>query len=100
MVAPTTASPSPWRRAAATELSTPPDGAFATRLRTTEHPRQLPHLGDDAGHDLRGPVDVGFGALVTQTEPHRAERELARHADSQQNVRWLDRTGGARRATR
>ncbi len=62
--------------------------------------RQLPHLGDDTGHDLRGAVDVGFGALVAQAEPHRAERELARHANSEQNVRRLHRTGGAGGAAR
>jgi hypothetical protein len=45
-------------RAAATELSTPPDIATRTFLRTAEHHRKLAHPGDDSGKRGGDALDI------------------------------------------
>src|SRR5688572_20808005 len=100
MVAPTTSYPCSTRRAAATELSTPPDMATSTFSRTAEDSRELAHLLDDRGEDLGGPLDVGPGGAVPEAEADGAERELPRHPHGGEHVRRLDRPRGAGRASR
>src|SRR5688572_12494135 len=95
-----TSCPSRTRRAAATELSTPPDIATRTRLRTAEHRGELADLLDHLGEDLRDPRDVGGGALVPEGETKSAQREIARDAHRRHHVRRLHRSGGTRAAAR
>src|SRR6478609_5407250 len=89
-----TSYPCSTRRAAATELSTPPDIATRTRLRTPEHHRELADLLHDLREDLRHPGDVGGGALMAEGEAEGAQRDLARDAHGLHDMRWLDRAGG------
>src|ERR1041384_2422360 len=96
MVAPTTSWPSSTRRAAATELSTPPDIATRTRLRTSQHHRQLADLLDHPGEHLDGALDVLGGRVVAEAQPDRAERERARHPRRGGHGGGSARAGGAR----
>src|SRR6476646_3862021 len=100
MVAPTTSYPCSTSRAAATELSTPPDMATRTRSGTGEESRQRPHLRDDPRKDLGHPVKLVGRRLPAQTEPKRANCKGAGDAHRHQYVRGLDRAGVARGSAR
>src|SRR5712692_4543511 len=100
MVAPTTSYPCSTSRAAATELSTPPDMATRTRSGTGEDSRQRPHLRDDARKDLGHPVQLVGRRLPAQAEAERADGEGAGDAHRHQHVRGLDRAGVARGSAR
>src|SRR5688572_14978674 len=100
MVAPTTSYPCSTSRAAATELSTPPDIATSTFSRTAEHSRELAHLLDDCGEYVGGAIDVGLAGGVAEAEAQRAEGQLSGHAECREDVRGLDGASRARRAPR
>src|SRR5690348_1160636 len=90
-----TSYPCSTRRAAATELSTPPDIATRTRLRPAKHHRELAYLLHHPGEDLRDACDVGGGALVPQGKAEGPERHVARDPHRLHHVRRLHRPGGA-----
>src|SRR5574337_884475 len=98
MVAPMTSYPSATSRAAATELSTPPDMATSTFSRTAQHPGELADLLDHGGKDRGHPFDIGGGGGVAQAEADGADGELPGHPHGHEHVGGLDGTGGAGRA--
>src|SRR5512147_2274941 len=100
MVAPTTSWPCSTSRAAATELSTPPDMATRTFLRTAEHHGQLADLLHHGGEDADRPVDVGRGRLMAQAHPDRAQGQAPGNAHRGEHVGGFHRAGGTGRSAR
>src|SRR5438105_10274218 len=108
-VTPVTLCPSARRRAAATDESTPPLMATSTRIGLIRAGALAPGGDppgppgqplDPGGDDGYGFVDLGLGGGPADRQAHRRAGQVDREAHGRQDVRRLDRPGGARRPGR